>query len=580
MIGASRWATMCDPCVRLSTGLRLREQSNIPSPTKARQKFPSLFLVAYLLHWIGCAISHVESFLLCSPAPPLLCYPLHAAAGALHPLSAALMQQGLANTDAEVNAGGAAISASEGASGAAQLLNTGITAPMRHKPRGARVMPGFPVPQFVSLGPSIRYRLRLRRHRRDEGWEFSNLPGKRKFFAARRNHRDQLMHSWMYSRHKQCKTRAKDILNELRSQSRQIFEQSECEAVQEMQLLCNADEDETVVSGAVQYTQDKNLCGNVPFGDCIAAVRAALQACPPPEALRTMSAEALGQLHTTLRELVIDAIIAVAPPESVASAASLGFSLPPATAAVAASPLPWWNSGGGLQPWRGRKEARAQQSRRVNWASPRRLVEPTVAGVLLPREASAVVAAERKARSEEVLDALRTFLASHHDAPKEGNARSLHLAAPRASTASPSMASLPWFISGEQDRLQNLLKCTNASGELDKRRIPGKPTLESTKVQAGEMGGTAEQRQSRVGDVYGLRRALGAAIDVALLLSEATITKKCGAAAPYVWNSPFLRSAASSRRRRRRKRGMPPPEERLPSRQARRLANRGKRLAA
>ncbi|XP_026193212.1 uncharacterized protein LOC34620656 [Cyclospora cayetanensis] len=458
---------------------------------------------------------------------------------------------------------------------------------MKHLPRGTRLVPGFPGPQFLSLEPSIRYRRRLRKHRRDEGWEFSNLPAKRKFFAWRRNHRDQLMHRWMYTRHKECRGRERKLLRELKEQRQQIFEQNKSE---EKERISHAARNQEETKHEIGRSTEHNDLRNLPNAalekkeptttskDCISAVRAALEACPPPKVLQTMSAEALQRLHADLRELLVDAVIAVAPPQSVAAAASVGYTLPPATAAVAASPLPWWNSGGGLQPWRGLKMARAQQSRRVNWAAPRRPVEPMVAGVLLPQEASNVVAAERKAREKELLEGIRAYLACSCDSDASGTGG-------HAPAEASALAALPWFVRAEDERLQKVLRWTGPRGggdEVPHNSAPpadrGEQENSPTQAEEGELG--QQQNRNATQNFSAVRRALGAAIDVALLLSEAAVTKKSGAAAPYSWNSPFLKSATSSRRRRRRESSRPLPEDRLPSRQARRLANRAKRLSA
>ncbi|KAL8449940.1 hypothetical protein Emag_003501 [Eimeria magna] len=312
--------------------------------------------------------------------------------------------------------------------------------------------------------------------------------------------------------------------------------------------------------------------------DCIAAVRAALKSCPSPAEMSRMSAGALGRLHATLRELLTDAVIAVAPPAWVASAASTGFSLPPATAALAASPIPWWNSGKGLQPWRGLKEARAQLSRRVNWANPRRAVEPTVAGILLPKEAAAVVAAERKARNEEVIQTLREFLlTARGETPESGVLQSSERNDTETKSIKADAPLLPSFIRAEDDRLQRLLP-------RDVRPLSKAPSL--PKAEERQYGGACTEpfdggsEKEHKGGFGALRRALGAAIDVALTLTEASITKKKGAAAPFTWSSPFLKSSESSKRKRWREKGRPPPgERRLPTRQARRIANRDRRLA-
>lgn len=557
-----------------------------------RRRRTLLLLVTYLLYSVVSAAFHVAAFSL-RPPPSRLCYPAHGATAALHRPSWTPRHAVPVNPESNLSAPKTEDSAA-GAGGFSQIpqmQKSGVTAPMRHMPRGTRLIRGFPGPQFVSLGPSVRYRRRLRRHRRDEGWQFSNLPGKRIFFAARRNHRDQLMHSWIYTQHKQCHKKAKDIIRKLQSQSLQIFGPKEgTEATHGKPLERETEpphEDAQVVSNGIQGIQDTgtfsaiqnvNLDSDMSGRDCLSAMRAALEACPPPEILRTLSAEALGNMHSTLRELLIDVVVAVAPPELVASAATLGFSLPPATAAVAASPMPWWNSRGGLQPWRGRKEARGQQSRRVNWANSRRSVEPTVAGVLLPKEAAAVVAAERKARTDEVLDALRSFYTSPDGNRAKGNANSKQTVAHEASDA--SAASLPWFVSAEDERLQGLLGWDKTPAEQGESNALARPSMQdTTHLQRARGKMSPQQRQNTPGGFYALRRALGAAIDVALLLTEASVTKKSGAAAPYSWDSPFLRSAASSRRRRWRERGRPPPGERLPTRQSRRLSNRKRRLA-
>ncbi|CDJ53960.1 hypothetical protein, conserved [Eimeria brunetti] len=481
------------------------------------------------------------------------------------------------------------------------MSRAGITAPMQHQPRGTRLIPGFPGPQFVSLRGSFLYRRRLRRHRRDEGWEFSNLPAKRNFFAARRNHRDQLMHKWIYTRHREHRRRAKEVRNVLQTQSREIFyvkkeEEHALEAIEQA-----SDEAPVQAAGrqdsAAKTGETVGKWGEArdeAFQDCITSVRAALQSVPSAKVLSTMSSAALGRLHEQLRELLVDAVIAVAPPECVAAAASEGFSLPPPAAALAASPLPWWSSGGGLQPWRGRKVCWAQQSRRVNWASPRRAVEPMVAGVLLPKEAAAVVAAERRARNREILDSIRSFLFSpstgsegQTDTTAWGQAAAQQQETPCAAPAAASAT--PWFVQAEEERLQRLLrwdggrveeqsapKCSSSSA-ASAQWLGGKARESAAQLTGAK--GSARYQQAACGKATAVRRALGAAIDVALLLSEAIVTKKSGAAAPFSWESPFLRSSSSSRRRRRRQRGRPPPEERLPSRQARRLANRDRRIA-
>ncbi|KAL8274394.1 hypothetical protein Esti_001716 [Eimeria stiedai] len=474
-------------------------------------------------------------------------------------------------------------------SGFLDRQNDIVKAPLKHMPKGAQLMPGFPGPQFKSLGPSLRYRRRLRRHRRNEGWNFSNLPGKRNLFAARRNHRDQLMHRWMYTRHTQCKRRAREILSRLRLQSKQIFgdqagekEEGEGEGGGEAQAttspsVCTLDlafqpSQNEPIDAPSQNSKAPTSTGD----DCIAAIRAALKACPPPAELNRMSAEALGLLHATLRELLVDALVAVAPPAWVASAASAGFSLPPATAALAASPIPWWNSGRGLQPWRGRKEARAQLSRWVNWASPRRNVEPTVAGILLPEEAAAVVAAERKARNQEVVQTLREFLLRPRGETAESELQSSRTNDAETKPSTPVKPALPRFILAEDERLQRLLPRDATA----KKGAPSflKGEWEGAACRGPPVGGGSERQEGGFG---ALRRALGAAIDVALHLTEASITKKKGAAAPYTWSSPFLKSSASSKRRRWREKGRPPPGElRMPSRQARRTANRDRPLAA
>ncbi|KAL8448035.1 hypothetical protein Emed_004034 [Eimeria media] len=454
-----------------------------------------------------------------------------------------------------------------------------VKAPLKHVPKGAHLMPGFPGPQFKSLGPSLRYRRRLRRHRRDEGWQFSNLPGKRNLFAARRNHRDQLMHKWMYTRHTQCKRMFKEILKKLQLQSKQIFGEQDAEINEGKREGGEGGETQetTAPSGVCTPELVPHSSQNQPINapskppastagsDCIAAVRAALKACPSPSELSQMSAESLGLLHAKLRELLIDAVVAVAPPALVASAASTGFSLPPATAALAASPIPWWNSGRGLQPWRGRKVAQAQISRRVNWANPRRAVEPTVAGILLPKEAAAVVAAERNARNQEVVQTLREFLLpAGVDTPENG---ALQRGERKDTEIKPPL--LPLFIREEDERLQRLLP-------RDVKPLSGAPSLSKGEKERQD---SSACKEVHAGGFGALRRALGAAIDVALNLTQVSITKKNGAAAPFTWSSPFMKSAESSKRRKKREKGRPlPGEGRLPSRQARRIANREKRI--
>lgn len=598
----------------LSTLFQMRLQLCTGFGGDCREKGTFLTLAIFFLYFFKVASSMTFAFSLDSPTSPITCSwqlrtrplpPVLAASvdspGTSEGAAEDLQQNSHTDTEDEEDAQLPLI----------PMGRSRITAPMQHKPRGTRLIPGFPGPQFVSLRPSLLYRRRLRRHRRDEGWQFSNLPSKRNFFAARRNHRDQLMHKWMYYRHRECRRRAKEVRNVLQAQSREIFEEETHAFETKDHALQQAPAQAPVQAAACEaaFEAVSNVgglseAGEDSFKDCIASVRAALQSVPPPKVLSTMSASSLGHLHEQLRELLVDAVIAVAPPECVAAAASEGFSLPPPAAALAASPLPWWSSGGGLQPWRGRKESWAQQSRRVNWASPKRVVEPIVAGVLLPREAVAVVAAERSARNRELLESIRSFLfasstgsGGQTGAAPSPTAVTHHRAAP--CDASAAVPAAPWFVQAEEERLQRLLlwdggrskekrsaaKCSNSSS--CRSSSSARPTSARWLCGEAEEGaghetrveGSAGYQQVVRGKGAAVRRALGAAIDVALQLSEATVTKKTGAAAPFSWESPFLRSSSSSRRRRRRQRGRPPPEQRLPSRQARRVANKDKRLA-
>lgn len=602
-------------CLWLSSDPQMRQEICLGSGGMFRQKALFITLAGLLLHSVKLTDSLVSAFSLHAhtpglssswqpgirPLPPLLAASISAdSAGTSEEAGKYQQQDDETDVDTELE-GGYPIHHSF------PLDSTAIRSPMQHQPRGTRLIPGFPGPQFVSLRPSALYRRRLRRHRRDEGWQFSNLPVKRVFFAARRNHRDQLMHKWLYTRHVQCKRRAKEVRSVLQTQRREIFDDkigeghapdSKEEALEPAPAQATANEAPVQALATVGSWSE---AGNEPSKDCITAVRAALKSVPSAKVLSTMSAADLGRLHAQLRELLVDAVIAVAPPERVAAAASEGFSLPPPEAALAASPFPWWSSARGLQPWRGRKVSWAQQSRRVNWANPRRSVEPMVAGVLLPKEAAAVVAAERNARNRELLDSIRSFLfASSTDAEGQTEASSSE---PAESCGAPAEnLATPWFIRAEEDRLNRLLRWdggrkkeqtdaplgSSSSSSSSKSGSGSEPSssadLPREEVQESESQNKGEERsfrcqQATCGEAGGVRRALGAAIDVALLLSEATITKKSGAAAPFSWESPFLRSASSSKRRRWRERGRPAPEQRLPSRQARRLANKEKRLA-
>ncbi|KAL8429057.1 hypothetical protein Efla_005875 [Eimeria flavescens] len=440
-----------------------------------------------------------------------------------------------------------------------------IHEPMRHLPRGSRLIAGFPGPQFVSLGPSLR-----------------------------RNHRDQLMHRWMYTRHRECSRASRLILSSLRRRCHLLFHAAEektdgspvSPAASAKQTLSSPAAAEGHLhaaaapgaSAAAASESSSPAAAAAAAADWLAAVRSAVSCCPPPEALSKLSSAALQQLHATLRELLVDALVASAPPAAVAAAACKGFSLPPASAAAAASPLPWWGSGRGLQPWRGRKVACAQQSRLVNWASPTRRIEPVVAGLLLPQQAAAVVAAERAARDRELVEALRLFLTPAGAAAGQQQQQQQQTGAhtpQTAAAAAADSAELPWFVQAEEERLQRLLSW--GLGSKNPKHTTSLAPARQRQQQQQEQQQEGEQQQRKFDS---LRRALGAAIDVALLLTEVNITKKSGAAAPYSWLSPFLRSAASSKRRRRRERGRPTPELRTRSREDRRKANRDKRLAA
>ncbi|CDI74096.1 hypothetical protein, conserved [Eimeria praecox] len=596
----------------LSLGLQALLQLSGGSEGHSGPKATLLIGALFLLCSLENAASLASAFSLSSHASPLSCswkpviqpppllaahVPVHAdSAGASHDSGEGEDKQQSSGADPDIDA------EEDTLPRFIPMGRAGITAPMQHQPRGTRFIPGFPGPQFVSLRPSLMYRRRLRKHRRDEGWQFSNLPSKRNFFAARRNHRDQLMHKWMYSRHRECRRRAKEVVSVLKRQSREIFDKEEEHgpeaSKQALEQTTHTGAREAACESLATAAADGwSKAGGESFKDCLTSVRAALHSVPSAKVLSTMSAAALGRLHTQLRELLVDAMIAVVPPECVAAAASEGFSLPPPAAALAASPLPWWSSGGGLQPWRGRKECWAQQSRRVNWASPRRAVEPIVSGVLLPREAAAVVAAERIARNRELVQSIRSFMFAsstgpegQSDASPLGSAAAQHQEGPCGDPAAASAT--PWFVQGEEERLQRLLRWD--SGRLKEQqnaykrsssivrtnlpqRLPDAAEESAAQKTGGE--GSAGSQQGVSGEASAVRRALGAAIDVALLLSEAIVTKKSGAAAPFSWVSPFLRSSSSSRRRRRRQRGRPPPEKRLPSRQARRLASRDKRVS-
>nr|PIM00481.1 hypothetical protein TGCOUG_291690 [Toxoplasma gondii COUG] len=399
----------------------------------------------------------------------------------------------------------------------------------------------YEYPQFTTIQASLRYRRRLKRSSRKLDWRLKSLQNRRMYFAWRRNMRDQETHRWIREMERWSLLAARYWKNQYALQAQRWIagdQEPDSSAVSE---------DSDVGGRQNEGQQDGNLAfeeaASPDVGQDAEEMKPA-ESCAEQhgeqqeERVRRLSKRREASLRDTRGlcrgEDKAEDILRSADVEALDDVLRRGYRLPPMTASVAASPIPWWSSAKGLHKWRGRKTATNVQSRWVNWANPTREVEAVVAGQLLRRQGR-------------VLQHLRD--------------KGVVL----------------------RETLQRVATQGNVMADAEKPELRGDvESVESPPGVSLESAGETHADPSRDLSVETRRlKAIEAAMDVAMMLGQSVVTKTSGASTPYDVHSPFMRSHTSSRRRRNRMRGrMKDPDQRNMTRQERRLANFARRQKA
>ncbi|KEP61514.1 UNVERIFIED_CONTAM: hypothetical protein HHA_291690 [Hammondia hammondi] len=399
----------------------------------------------------------------------------------------------------------------------------------------------YEYPQFTTIQASLRYRRRLKRSSRKLDWRLKSLQNRRMYFAWRRNMRDQETHRWIREMERWSLLAARYWKNQYALQAQRWIsgdQEPDSSAVSE---------GSDVRGGQTEGQQDDNLAfeeAASPDVEQDAEEMEPAESCAEQrgeqeeDRVRRLSkrreASALRDTRGLCREDQAEDILRSADVEALDEVLRTGYRLPPMTASVAASPIPWWSSAKGQHKWRGRKTATNVQSRWVNWANSTREVEAVVAGQLLKRQGR--VLQHLREKGVVLRESLKRVATQGNEKAKAENPE---LRGDMESAESPPGVSLESVGETHADPPRDL--------SVETRRL----------------------------------KAIEAAMDVAMMLGQSVVTKTSGASTPYDVHSPFMRSQTSSRRRRNRMRGrLKDPDQRNMTRQERRLANFARRQKA
>lgn len=435
-------------------------------------------------------------------------------------------------------------------------VKLGVRAPMPVPPKGSVVLPEFEFPQFLDLRSSILYRRRLRRRRRYNGWQFQDMAPYRKFFGARRNHRDQMMHA-LLSRQSAEARRCAGAWN-ARSwlASRRLFGK-----VGQGERRETFEEETKEASSAAHFLEATKAS---PLPISVEAARSFLRRIPPFEQLEPLPLRDLECIYTALRSAFVTLLLATAPPAVLARELAEGFRLPPTCAATKTDPfmsVPDKNT----HAWKGYRRWRLMKSRRFDWQKATRLVPPCIAGVSLPRIGSDLLLLIWKRRKHQLRDAFLALQKGPGEKRESAKAaeKSLNFA-----LEAPPPAVPPWLES-EETRVRELL--------VPVRDGVNRSVSATEKAKAENPLQTANS-EAALENAGFVRRALSAAVDVRLWLRCAKATKKKGHRSAYTWDSPFVKARDASPRRRRRLEALPPPGQRQKTRRERLAVKLQKRL--
>ncbi|PFH31977.1 hypothetical protein BESB_019180 [Besnoitia besnoiti] len=436
----------------------------------------------------------------------------------------------------------------------------------------------YEYPQFTTIPASIKYRRRLKRSSRKLDWRLRSLQDRRIYFAWRRNMRDQETHRWLREKEQWSRLTARFWKQQYALQAQRWLSP----AGEAKSATGRPAEGGSCVSDAQQEQEAEMDVGAAPSSSREALIAETTDLVAHAEdggSTRRRSGEPASifggspAASTAARGGADDSaedLLRTADPEAVTELLRRGYTLPPMTAAVAASPIPWWSSAKGLHKWRGRKTATNVQSRWVNWASHTRVVEPVVAGQLLRRRGRVLRRLQQK--GIELMQKMRQL----NDTREPYEEAELEADSPTDErTACAAPAALVGSNSGKESSSAPLMPLDSSGdateGHGEKTACPSSgEDMQRERCPPRELD-TERRRLS----------AVEAAMDVALMLGQSVVTKASGAPAPYDVHSPFMRSSTSSRRRRMRMRGRAKdPEQKDMTRQERRLANFAARQAA
>ncbi|CBZ51251.1 conserved hypothetical protein [Neospora caninum Liverpool] len=428
----------------------------------------------------------------------------------------------------------------------------------------------YEYPQFTTIQASIRYRRRLKRSSRKLDWRLKSLQNRRMYFAWRRNMRDQETHRWLREKERWSLLAARYWKNQYALQAQRWIsadDTRDTHAVsadrglgRNQQREEDADGFEEAAGSDVEQDAEQSEEGGSGASQGEGQRARASSRSGPIRGSGAPETRPFG-----LGEDKAEDILHFADPDALAEVVQSGYRLPPMTACVADSPIPWWASAKGQHKWRGRKTATNIQSRWVNWANPRREVEAVVAGRLLRRQGRILrhlrekgIELRERLRRVEIPGDGKTAVRTEFSAEEENG---------------DSLSSLLETEGGETSFVRAACSDTNAAEGEDVPRTDAGASEEHRQahtVARGEL--TADARRLR---------AIEAAMDVAMMLGQSVVTKTSGASVPYDVRSPFMRSHTSSRRRRMRMRGrLKDSDQRNMTRQQRRLDNFARRQAA